>query len=178
MSNSAYVSAHHHDLPDTRHLSTRKFPYSTKSVQGTDRLPFSTSFAPDAGRCTNLYHIRTAATGSPSFAALLKSKLGFHECHARCSNWPEYSPHLLSSTALPRRSTSINPLRTHPVVYVHVHVHTSASLASGVMHIRPSSFRLRPYHHEYTGSRPITAVKHGRARSVPGWVTAWEHLVL
>ena len=37
---------------------------------------------------------------------------------------------------------------------------------------------LRPYHREYTGSRPITAVKHGRARSVPGWVTAWEHLVL
>jgi hypothetical protein len=103
MSNSAYMSAHHRDLPDTRHLSTQQFPYSTKSVQVTDRLPFSTSFAPDAGRCTNLYHIRTAATGSPSFATLLKSKLGFHECHARCSNWPEYSPHLLSSTAHPRR---------------------------------------------------------------------------
>ena len=37
---------------------------------------------------------------------------------------------------------------------------------------------LRPYHYEYTGSRPITEVKHSRARSVPGWVTAWEHLVL
>ncbi len=37
---------------------------------------------------------------------------------------------------------------------------------------------LRPYHREYTGSRPIIAVKHGQARSVPGWVTAWEHLVL
>ena len=38
--------------------------------------------------------------------------------------------------------------------------------------------RLRPYHAECTGSRPITEVKQRRARSVLGWVTAWEHPVL
>ena len=38
--------------------------------------------------------------------------------------------------------------------------------------------RSRPYHDEYTRSRPITAVKHRRARIVLGWGTAWEHLVL
>ncbi|KAL1128867.1 hypothetical protein AAG570_013401 [Ranatra chinensis] len=38
-------------------------------------------------------------------------------------------------------------------------------------------FRQRPYHVEYTGSRPITEVKQRRAWSVPGWVTAWEHHV-
>ena len=31
--------------------------------------------------------------------------------------------------------------------------------------------RLRPYLLEYTGSRPITKVKHSMARSVLGWVT-------
>jgi hypothetical protein len=35
----------------------------------------------------------------------------------------------------------------------------------------------RPYHVEYTGSRPITEVKQHRAWSVLGWVTAWEHHV-
>ncbi|GBP79316.1 hypothetical protein EVAR_55374_1 [Eumeta japonica] len=39
------------------------------------------------------------------------------------------------------------------------------------------NFRQRPYHAEYTGSRPITEVKQRRARSVLGWVTAWEHRV-
>ena len=39
-------------------------------------------------------------------------------------------------------------------------------------------FRLRPYHREYTGSRPITEVKPGRAGLVLGWVTAWEYPVL
>ena len=38
--------------------------------------------------------------------------------------------------------------------------------------------RLRPYHVENTGSRPITEVKQRRARSVLGWVTAWDYLVL
>ena len=38
--------------------------------------------------------------------------------------------------------------------------------------------RLRPYHVENTGSRPITEVKQRRARSVLGWVTAWEYRVL
>ena len=37
--------------------------------------------------------------------------------------------------------------------------------------------RQRPYHVEYTGSRPITEVKQRRARIVLGWVTAWEHRV-
>jgi hypothetical protein len=37
--------------------------------------------------------------------------------------------------------------------------------------------RQRPYHVETTGSRPITEVKQRRARSVLGWVTAWEHRV-
>ena len=36
----------------------------------------------------------------------------------------------------------------------------------------------RPYHAEYTSSRPITEVKQRRAQSVLGWVTAWEHWVL
>ena len=39
------------------------------------------------------------------------------------------------------------------------------------------SSRQRPYHVEHTGSRPITEVKQRRARSVLGWVTAWEHRV-
>ena len=39
------------------------------------------------------------------------------------------------------------------------------------------SFRLRPYHAEYTGSRPITEVKQRRARLVLGWETAWEYRV-
>ena len=33
---------------------------------------------------------------------------------------------------------------------------------------------LRPYHDEYTRSRPITEVKHRRAGIVLGWGTAWE----
>ena len=37
--------------------------------------------------------------------------------------------------------------------------------------------RLRPYHVESTGSRPITEVKQRRARLVLGWVTAWEYRV-
>ena len=36
---------------------------------------------------------------------------------------------------------------------------------------------LRPYHDEYTRSRPITEVKHRRARIVLGLGTTWEHLV-
>ena len=38
--------------------------------------------------------------------------------------------------------------------------------------------RLRPYHQDYTGSRPITEVKLGWAGLVLGWVTAWEYPVL
>lgn len=38
--------------------------------------------------------------------------------------------------------------------------------------------RLRPYHRENTGSRPITEVKPCRAGLVLGWVTAWEYPVL
>ena len=38
--------------------------------------------------------------------------------------------------------------------------------------------RLRPYHAEYTSSRPITEVKQRRACPVLGWVTAWEQQVL
>ena len=38
--------------------------------------------------------------------------------------------------------------------------------------------RLRPYHVENTGSRPITEVKQRRAWLVLRWVTAWEHHVL
>ena len=41
-----------------------------------------------------------------------------------------------------------------------------------------ADFRLRPYHVENTGSRPITEVKQRRARLVLGWVTAWEYRVL
>ena len=37
---------------------------------------------------------------------------------------------------------------------------------------------LRPYHVEYTPSRPIWEVKQRRARLVLGWVTAWEYRVL
>src|SRR5258705_4586427 len=40
-----------------------------------------------------------------------------------------------------------------------------------------NNLRQGPYHVECTGSRPITEVKQRRARSVPGWVTAWEHRV-
>ena len=40
-----------------------------------------------------------------------------------------------------------------------------------------SNERLRPYHVENTGSRPITEVKQRRARLVLGWVTAWEYRV-
>ena len=38
-------------------------------------------------------------------------------------------------------------------------------------------YRLRPYHVENTGSRPITEVKQRRAWLVLGWVTAWEYQV-
>ena len=37
---------------------------------------------------------------------------------------------------------------------------------------------LRPYHLEYTSSRPITEVKQDWAMLVLGWVTAWEYMVL
>ena len=40
------------------------------------------------------------------------------------------------------------------------------------------SRRLRPYHVENTGSRPITEVKQRRAWLVRGWVTASEYHVL
>ena len=36
----------------------------------------------------------------------------------------------------------------------------------------------RPYHVEYTSSRPITEVKQRWVQSVLGWVTAWEHWML
>ena len=39
------------------------------------------------------------------------------------------------------------------------------------------NLRLRPYHVESTGSRPITEVKQRRAWLVLGWVTAWEYQV-
>ena len=45
-----------------------------------------------------------------------------------------------------------------------------------ILLFRPS-YRLRPYHVESTGSRPITEVKQRRARLVLGWVTAWEYRV-
>ena len=45
------------------------------------------------------------------------------------------------------------------------------------LHLIGNSYCLRPYHDEYTRSRPITEVKHRRARTVLGWGTAWEHLV-
>ena len=38
--------------------------------------------------------------------------------------------------------------------------------------------RLRSYHVENTGSRPITEVKQRQARLVLGWETAWEYQVL
>ena len=38
--------------------------------------------------------------------------------------------------------------------------------------------RQRPYHCEYTGSRPITEVKHSWAWIVLAWVTCWEYQVL
>ena len=38
--------------------------------------------------------------------------------------------------------------------------------------------RQRPYHIEYTSSRPITEVNECWARLVLGWETAWEHWVL
>ena len=44
-------------------------------------------------------------------------------------------------------------------------------------HIDKDDIRLRPYHVEYTSSRPITEVKQRRARLVLGWVTAWEYRV-
>ena len=37
--------------------------------------------------------------------------------------------------------------------------------------------RLRPYHVEYTRSRPISEVKLRRAQLVLTWVTGWEYLV-
>ena len=43
--------------------------------------------------------------------------------------------------------------------------------------IKIDEHRLRPYHVEYTSSRPITEVKQRRARLVLGWVTAWEYRV-
>ena len=42
----------------------------------------------------------------------------------------------------------------------------------------PRSFRLRPYHAENTGSRPIPEVKQRRARLVLGRETTWEPRVL
>ena len=71
-------------------------------------------------------------------------------------------------------------LTMSPQLLLHI-VQPTAGKGAGIsyyMHFVHHLSCLRPYHREYTGSRPITAVKHGRARSVPGWVTAWEHLVL
>jgi hypothetical protein len=45
------------------------------------------------------------------------------------------------------------------------------------MSIKSTNICLRPYHVEYTSSRPITEVKQRRARLVLGWVTAWEYRV-
>ena len=38
--------------------------------------------------------------------------------------------------------------------------------------------RQRPYHVEYTASRPISEVKQRWAWLVLGWVTAWEYAML
>jgi len=35
----------------------------------------------------------------------------------------------------------------------------------------------RPYHDEYTSSRPFTEAKQHRAWLVLGWVTAWTHII-
>ena len=37
------------------------------------------------------------------------------------------------------------------------------------------NYRLRPYHVEYTRSRPISEVKLRRAQLVLTWVTGWEY---
>ena len=42
----------------------------------------------------------------------------------------------------------------------------------------PACFRQRSYHAEYTGSRPIAAVKPRWAALVLSWVTRWEYAVL
>lgn len=63
-----------------------------------------------------------------------------------------------------RRHTHIAPCKHFKIVYV-------MCVARSLFH------RQRPYHVEYTGSRPITEVKQRRARLVLGWVTAWEHRV-
>ena len=53
------------------------------------------------------------------------------------------------------------------------------ALVNGVLlfEFEAIDLRLRPYHVEYTSSRPITEVKQRRARLVLGWVTAWEYRV-
>ena len=48
-------------------------------------------------------------------------------------------------------------------------------------YIRPKIllyFRQRPYHVEYTASRPISEVKQRRVRLVLGWETSWEYRML
>ena len=42
----------------------------------------------------------------------------------------------------------------------------------------PTLSRLRSYHREETGPRPIAEVKSCKARRVLGWLTAGEYLVL
>ena len=57
-----------------------------------------------------------------------------------------------------------------------LHVHQAVKMAARDPILSPPS-RQRPYHIENTSSRPITEVKQCWARSVLGWVTAWEHRV-
>ena len=55
------------------------------------------------------------------------------------------------------------------LICIHRHPDPTSKIA---YHIRTIWVRLRPYHVEYTSSRPITEVKQRRARLVLGWVTA------
>ena len=91
------------------------------------------------------------------------------------------------------------------VTYYYIHTHTLTSLQKGELEVEnwPQDsifFQLlsttaprekwlknsefvtfkcqRPYHVEYTSSRPITEVKQRWVQSVLGWVTAWEHWML
>ena len=55
--------------------------------------------------------------------------------------------------------------------------YVAPSIGRGRLALVGVGCRLRPYHVESTGSRPITEVKQRRARLVLGWVTAWEYRV-
>ena len=75
-------------------------------------------------------------------------------------------PHRFSS--LPPDKKSILPcliIMTSSVMYL-------------INSVKNKNICLRPYHAEYTGSRPTPEVKQRRARSVLGLETAWEYRVL